>query len=92
MVYDLDDEDINRLAAESDGTRSERTRCTEKLSILEIGLHDLKRLDKHRALKPGEGTFSLSYCIDIIPLDKQVCIMSTLLTRSTLHRHRSHRR
>lgn len=57
MVYDLDDEDVNRLAAESNGASSDRARCSEKLGILETGLQDLKRLNKHRAITSVKGTF-----------------------------------
>jgi hypothetical protein len=57
MVYDLDDEDVTRLAAESNGASSERARCSEKLGILETGLHDLKRLNKHRAITSVQGMF-----------------------------------
>jgi hypothetical protein len=54
MVYDLSQDDITRLAAESEETVAERVKCAEKLAILEAGLLDLKRLDKHPHMTLGK--------------------------------------
>ena len=47
MVYDLTNDDVLRLATESEQTRVEREQCAEKVSALEAALSDLRRLDKH---------------------------------------------
>lgn len=44
----MEDGEIERLAAESEESKAERARYTEKLSVLEKGMRDLRRLDKHR--------------------------------------------
>lgn len=50
VVLEMKDEDVSRLAAESEETSAERSRYEEKLIVLESGLSDLQRLDKHRTL------------------------------------------
>jgi hypothetical protein len=46
-------DDIDHLTMESEGCSTERTRCTERLAVLEEGLSDLKRLDKHQPITVG---------------------------------------
>lgn len=53
MVYDLSDDTIINLAAESEATGKDRANNSEKLRILQAGYQDLKRLDKHRPLNLG---------------------------------------
>ena len=54
VILDLTAEDVTRLAAESEEAAAERKRLAEKLEILEIGLRELKRLDKHHPITPGK--------------------------------------
>jgi hypothetical protein len=48
-VHGLSDDDIAQLVAETGDTTAERARGNEKISVLETGLHDVKRLDEHRS-------------------------------------------
>ena len=57
MVFDLSDDDITRLAGESQTTAAERDQCMEKLMALEDGLRDLKHLGKHRLDLQGKIAF-----------------------------------
>lgn len=56
MVYDLTDDDIRHLAAESEEVALDRVRCEERLAVLRSGLRDLRQLDKHRSVVPGKST------------------------------------
>lgn len=61
-VFEMNDEEISRLAAENDSTGAERNRCTEKREVLLAGLNELRRLHKHRSvLSKGENRSSLGY-------------------------------
>ncbi|KAK3175407.1 hypothetical protein K4F52_010291 [Lecanicillium sp. MT-2017a] len=53
VVLDLDDDEVIRLAQESDDAADRRSRCIEKLAVLEAGKDDLKRLEAHRSLITG---------------------------------------
>ncbi len=57
----LEDSDIQSLAEESEEAVSDRARLRRKLEVLETGLRDLKRLDKHHALSQGE-------CVHLVSL------------------------
>lgn len=55
VVLEMDDGEVCRLAAESEQTSAERSRYAEKLGVLDAGLRELRRLDKHRtAVAPGK--------------------------------------
>lgn len=53
-ILDLSDDEVIRMANESDSASIERARCAEKLAVLEDGKNDLKRLESHRTLNPGK--------------------------------------
>ncbi len=53
-VYCYTDTKVHELAAENGGDVAERTRVLGKLKVLEGGLRDLRRLDKHRVLSQGK--------------------------------------
>lgn len=45
----MTENDVARLAGENEEAIAERKRCTEKLLILDAGLRDLKRFEKHQS-------------------------------------------
>lgn len=45
-VMNMEDDDIRRIAAESEKSASERERTVERLCVLETGLRELSRLNK----------------------------------------------
>lgn len=51
MVLNFTDAEIAHLAAESEEVSAERLRCSKKLAILQNGLKDLRRLDRHYLAK-----------------------------------------
>jgi hypothetical protein len=65
MMYDLTEEEIIRLAADSEEIVAQRSRCAEKLAVLEAGLCDLKSLNKHRSIFPGKGDLALHSVADV---------------------------
>ena len=46
-VIDIDDETVAALASEEEESSAERSRCNEKLKILEDGLHALKGVQEY---------------------------------------------
>ena len=64
MVFRLEEEDIALLAAENEQTSAARTECTNKLTILEGSLSDLRRHIKHC---PAASAENFEACT--IPLD-----------------------
>lgn len=59
IVFDLEDREIARLAADSDDAKLERSRLSEKLSVLEEGKTRLLRLDAHRPPVLGEERYNI---------------------------------
>lgn len=54
-ILDFSDDELIRMANESDSASQERARCAEKLAVLEDGKSDLKRLESHRVLSPSKS-------------------------------------
>ena len=52
-VFNMDDDIIRTIAAESEESVAERERCNVRLRVLETGLRDLSRLNNH-TMKPCE--------------------------------------
>ncbi|KJK73725.1 hypothetical protein H634G_10994 [Metarhizium anisopliae BRIP 53293] len=52
-ILDFRDDELIRMANESDSASQERARCAEKLAVLEDGKSHLKRLESHRVLSPS---------------------------------------
>lgn len=63
MIIDLTEEEVTRLAAESNATTTERKRCSEKLAILQAGKTELRRLHNHRAINSGKISIEYAYVI-----------------------------
>jgi hypothetical protein len=53
-VYDLPEDEITRIAAETEDVAAQRKEWTRRLDILEEGLRDLRSLDKHKTIVYGE--------------------------------------
>jgi hypothetical protein len=49
IVIGLEEDQVERIAAESEESRAERSRATEKLTVLENTLKVLQSLDRHKA-------------------------------------------
>ena len=47
MIYDISDEDVARLAKESEASAAERRRLTAKSALFRKGIQDLGRLNMH---------------------------------------------
>ena len=54
-VIDIDDATVTALASESEDSSKERTRCTEKLKILEDGLRALQDVRNISPVPQVEG-------------------------------------
>lgn len=52
-VFNMDDDIIREIAAESEEAAAERERSTVRLHVLEMGLRDLSCLNNH-SRKPGK--------------------------------------
>jgi hypothetical protein len=48
MVLDMEPEDIEKIAGETDESKAERASSTKKLHTLETTLNTLHRLDRHK--------------------------------------------
>ncbi len=62
-VFNLTDEAVARIAAESWETANERTFLTEKMGILQSGMLELRRLSKHHQHKAGKFPFQHSFAV-----------------------------
>lgn len=51
MIWDLSQEDVERLGSEDDNTVKERNELTKKLDILESGLKDLDAFTARSAIR-----------------------------------------
>lgn len=52
-VYSLEDDQIQKIASESEESTTERLRASEKLRVLELALGELRRLDKSAIVSQG---------------------------------------
>jgi hypothetical protein len=55
VVFALEPDEIESIAAESEESRIERSRATEKLKVLERTLKVLHSLDRHKSASTGEA-------------------------------------
>lgn len=81
MVDDLTEDDMIRLAAESEETATERERCEQKRTILEAGYRDLKRLDKLHSVIPGK---SPSFYVAGVTIAQPVMTLKPLIAANIL--------
>jgi hypothetical protein len=78
VVERMSEDDIKRLAAETEETAIDRARCTQKRDLLEEGLRELKRFDNQQFLTRGT-----------VPIHcKTVNIIISSLNHKTLTRNR----
>jgi hypothetical protein len=58
IVCDLNDEEVERIAAETSESAAERAQATEKLTVLENAMAAFKRLRMHSTLRDAHDDIS----------------------------------